>query len=65
MRDASDTRYFWCLNHHRVENSGTACAWGDRLGPYDTETQAHQALQLVEERNRRFDAEDELWEQGH
>lgn len=64
MADRGDIRYFWCLKHHRVEDSTNACAWGDRLGPYETESQAQQALQLVEERNRRFDAEDELWESG-
>lgn len=64
MTDPVEHRYFRCLKHHRVEHEGNACAWGDRLGPYDSESQAEKALELVEERNKRFDAEDERWEEG-
>ena len=64
MGDGVERKFFWCLNHERVEDDRNACRWSDRLGPYESETQAQQALQLVAERNRRLDAEDERWEGG-
>ncbi len=59
MADNSSGKYWWCLKHNRVEQDPELCKWSDRLGPYDTEGQAQQALALVEERNRQADAEDE------
>ncbi len=56
--DAAE-KYWWCLKHHRVEQEPNLCRWSDRLGPYDSEAQAQQALALVDERNRQADAEDE------
>ncbi|MDQ6874914.1 MAG: hypothetical protein M3042_07630 [Actinomycetota bacterium] len=64
MSDDVDRKYFWCLKHKHVEDDENACGWADRLGPYDTESQAQQALQLVAERNKKLDAEDERWEGG-
>ncbi|MEP6696698.1 MAG: hypothetical protein ABJA34_07450 [Pseudonocardiales bacterium] len=60
----SEGTYFWCLVHHRVETGDAACSWSDRLGPYSTEREAARALQTVQERNRKFDAEDAEWEDG-
>lgn len=59
-----ERKYWWCLKHGRVEDSQNACQWSDRLGPYDTQSQAKRALQTIEDRNQRFDAEDEQWENG-
>lgn len=59
MAGNSSGKYWWCLKHNRVEQDPELCKWSDRLGPYDTEGQAQQALALVEERNRQADAEDE------
>jgi hypothetical protein len=64
MTAGSERTYYWCLEHHRVEDDTNACAWRDRLGPYQTAEQAQRALEQVEERNRMFDAEDEEWEGG-
>jgi hypothetical protein len=55
----AEQKYFWCLNHSRVESETNACGWSDRLGPYATESQAQQTLQLVAQRNKEADAEDE------
>ena len=33
-----------------------------RSGPFDTEAEAAKALDLIAERNRRYDAEDAAWE---
>ncbi|MDP9221170.1 MAG: hypothetical protein M3P23_11635 [Actinomycetota bacterium] len=64
MAEDRERTYWWCLNHHRVENDENACQWKDRLGPYNTREEAERALQTVAERNARFDAEDEEWEHG-
>ena len=48
--------YWYCLNHHAVEGPD-GCAYKDRLGPYDTETQAARALEKVKERNEAWDTD--------
>ena len=47
-------KYWYCLNHHRVEPDD-GCANSDRLGPYETSEEASRALEKVEERNREWD----------
>lgn len=48
--------HFWfCLTHHRVEESGSACGPADLLGPYPTREDAEQALDKVKERNEAWD----------
>jgi hypothetical protein len=57
----SDTEeFFFCLNHHRVEQRNQGCAAKDRLGPYPSEAEASRALEKVQERNREWD-EDPRW----
>jgi hypothetical protein len=56
-------RWWWCLKHQRVEPD-LGCASTDRLGPFATPEEAARALQTVHERNARYDAEDEAWENG-
>lgn len=46
--------YYFCLNHHKVEGED-GCKAADRLGPYDTEAEASQALDKVAERNEDWD----------
>ncbi|MFT4298998.1 MAG: hypothetical protein QM597_05120 [Aeromicrobium sp.] len=48
--------YFFCLKHHAVEGE-QGCRAKDRLGPYDTETDAARALQKVAERNEAWDTD--------
>ncbi len=47
-------RYYFCVKHHRVEGA-EGCRAIDRLGPYDTEAEAAQALEKVAERNAAWD----------
>jgi hypothetical protein len=53
--------WWWCLKHQAVEPDG-GCANLDRLGPFATVDEAAGALHRVQERNARYDAEDEAWE---
>jgi hypothetical protein len=55
--------YYWCTDHHAVEE-GVGCRAEVRLGPFPTREAAEQALQLVQERNEKADAEDRAWEEG-
>jgi hypothetical protein len=54
--------YFWCIEHKTVE--GDDGCRPHRLGPYPTEEAAQRALQTVQERNAKWDAEDDAWENG-
>ena len=57
--------YWWCLKHNRVEQaSGKGWFHGQRLGPYDSETAAANAVQTIHERGDRQDAEDRAWDEG-
>ena len=47
-------QWYWCLTHHAVEPY-EACRNENRLGPYDTEAEAAQALSKVAERNDAYD----------
>lgn len=55
--------YWWCTDHNAVEGA-EGCRGEVRLGPYPTEGEAAHALQHVQERNERLDAEDEAWDKG-
>ena len=53
--------FWWCLKHAAVEGSehdNRGCADDDRLGPYDSATQAQGALQSVKDRTAAEDARD-------
>jgi hypothetical protein len=52
-----DKHWWYCLKHHQVEGDD-GCAGKDRLGPYATREEASRALELVQERNREWDAQD-------
>ncbi|GAA1537914.1 hypothetical protein GCM10009827_065990 [Dactylosporangium maewongense] len=62
MSSSGAERYYWCLSHHRVESEADMCAGRDRLGPYDSASEAQRALETVQQRNEAWDAEDERWE---
>ena len=57
----SDGDWYWCLRHHAVEPF-EGCRAEDRLGPYPTRDEAAHALQKVQERNEKWDREDEEYE---
>jgi hypothetical protein len=65
MSSSGAERYYWCLSHQRVESEADMCAGKDRLGPYDSASEAERALTTVQERNEAWDAEDERWEGKH
>ena len=48
-------KYWFCLNHHEVEETDSGCAYKDRLGPYGTREEASRALEKVKERNEEWD----------
>jgi hypothetical protein len=59
MTNSSEQEQWWyCLKHHRVEGSDTACAGKDLLGPYPSHAEAERALEKVRERNREWDSQD-------
>ncbi len=55
--------YFWCTDHHTVEDD-TGCRAEVRLGPFPTREGAEHALRTVQERNDKQDAEDREWDAG-
>lgn len=57
----SRPEYFWCTRHDRVESESNMCPARHRLGPYDSPAEAEQALQLVQQRNESWEAEDARW----
>jgi hypothetical protein len=52
-----DQSWWYCLKHRTVEH-GPGCPGKDRLGPYATEEEARNALELVRKRNEEWDAAD-------
>jgi hypothetical protein len=50
--------YYYCLVHQRVEPEA-GCANAERMGPYATEAEAENALELAKHRNEAFDADEE------
>jgi hypothetical protein len=58
-----EQRWYWCLKHQKVEPEA-GCADRNRLGPFRTPQEAARAVATVQERNARYDAEDEAWERG-
>lgn len=50
--------WYWCLEHHCVEES-LGCGSSSRIGPYDTEAQAQNALSRIHEREKEQTARDE------
>ena len=62
MSTADHESTFWfCLDHHVVEPFA-GCGSRNRIGPFDTQAEAANALQTVAERERRYDEEDSEWE---
>ena len=58
MRKGYRMRWYFCLEHQQVEPED-GCANAERLGPYDSEQAARQALERAAERNDAFDDDDD------
>lgn len=52
--------YWFCETHHAVEKFD-GCGSRNRIGPFDSEAAAANALKTIAERERRYDAEDSAW----
>lgn len=50
------SEFWYCLKHHAVEPR-EGCRNADRLGPYETETEAEHALDRVAERNEEWEGD--------
>ena len=61
MSNSGGGRYYWCLRHNRVETDQDVCPASMTMGPYESPTEAEQALTRVAERNEQWDAEDARW----
>jgi hypothetical protein len=58
FEDGSDMSWYYCLVHQRVEPED-GCANAERMGPYETESEATHALERAAERNAAFDSGDD------
>lgn len=54
--------WYWCMEHGRAEDAGSACAPARRLGPYRTEEDAVHWKDRVDARNSRWEEDDRQWE---
>ncbi len=57
-----EPRFYWCLSHATVEE-GERCRAQDRLGPYDSAEAARNWKQTHEQRQEKWEDEDEAWEE--
>ncbi|HEX5017665.1 MAG TPA: hypothetical protein VFX15_08780 [Actinomycetes bacterium] len=55
-------RYWWCLEHERVE-SDDGCRNAVRLGPFESYADAEKALELAHKRTEEWDNDDK-WNGG-
>ncbi|MDQ1736190.1 MAG: hypothetical protein QOH56_2441 [Pseudonocardiales bacterium] len=53
--------YWYCETHDAVEPFH-GCGSRNRIGPFQTESEAANALKTIADRERRYDAEDSAWE---
>jgi len=54
----SQKRWWFSLTRNTVEDDDGPTPGKDRLGPYATREEASRALEIVQERNREWDAQD-------
>ena len=55
--DTDTGKHWWySLTRHTVEDDDGPTPGKDRLGPYATQEEASRALEIVQERNREWDA---------
>jgi len=56
--------YWYCIKHHQVEGED-GCPNKDRLGPYDTESEAARALEKAAERTEDWDQDPRWNDEAH
>ncbi|MBW8480777.1 hypothetical protein [Actinomadura parmotrematis] len=54
----NDGDWWFCLTHKKVEH-GAGCPNKDRMGPYASEADAANALELARQRNEAWRAQDD------
>jgi hypothetical protein len=50
--------WYYCLEHQKVEPED-GCPNAERMGPYESEAAASQAMELAHQRSEAWDAEDD------
>ena len=58
---AQDDKFYFDPSTCEVTQGETG-SWENRMGPYDTEAEAREALKTAAERNEEFDEQDKAWE---
>ncbi|WP_448853808.1 hypothetical protein [Corynebacterium frankenforstense] len=58
---AQDDKFYFDPSTGEVTQGKTG-SWENRMGPYDTEAEAREALKTAAERNEEFDEQDKAWE---
>jgi hypothetical protein len=53
--------WWFCLKHHAVEDFA-GCGSSNRIGPFDSQSAAANALDTIAKRESRYDAEDSAWD---
>jgi hypothetical protein len=56
MATGDTSRYWWCLEHERVETD-EGCANTERLGPFDSATEAAAALENAQRRTEAWETD--------
>jgi hypothetical protein len=56
-----DGTYWYCVDHHRVEIFEKTDSQ-NRIGPFKTPEEAAGALQMISDREKRYEEEDSAWE---
>lgn len=52
--DTSGEKFYYCTKHSQVEGED-GCKAADRLGPYDSASEASRALEIAAERTKSWD----------
>ena len=50
--------WYYCLEHQKVEPED-GCPNAERMGPYESEAAASQAMELAQQRSEAWDSEDD------
>lgn len=57
-----EPKFYWCMDHKRVEGDDSPCPPDRRMGPYRSEADAAHWREKVESRNEEWDEADRRWE---
>lgn len=56
----ADSKFYFNMETQTVEK-GLVSDWNHRMGPYDSEEEARDAMKLANERTKNWDREDDEW----